>query len=368
MTDLRRGWNAEEEFEALLESVLREAANPEIRDGFAMRMREGLAAGVAVEALDGGLAKVGKEGVMTGSTGSTLVGGGLDEVGVLGSLWGSLRDLVVRPKLAPLVLESQPVAVIDRMAVRRGFGPAAWAVMAHGVAILLIGFLMVQHVRMAAPPVVALTSLEAPPEMKAPPMAVTRGGGGGQKSPTPVAQGHLPKFAQEQISPPKILVDHPKLAVDPTVVMQKDLKMADSNLPNIGLPSSPIVGTGSLGNGNGSGLGSGNGSGIGPGSGGNMGGGAYRVGGGVSAPIPISMPDPEFSEEARKAKVQGNVLVYLWVDQQGRPTHVRVIRGIGMGLDEKAMEAVRQYKFKPAMKDGKPVTVEMNVEVNFQIF
>ena len=90
--------------------------------------------------------------------------------------------------------------------------------------------------------------------------------------------------------------------------------------------------------------------------------------GSVSAPVVLYQPEPEFSEEARKAKVAGNVLVYLQVDNTGHPQHVRVIRGIGLGLDEKAVEAVRQYKFKPAMKNGQPVTVEMNVEVNFQIF
>ncbi len=78
--------------------------------------------------------------------------------------------------------------------------------------------------------------------------------------------------------------------------------------------------------------------------------------------------EPEFSEEARKAKVAGNVLVNLWVDTNGLPSHVRVIRGVGMGLDEKAIEAVKQYKFKPAMEGGKPVLVELNIEVNFQIF
>jgi periplasmic protein TonB len=61
------------------------------------------------------------------------------------------------------------------------------------------------------------------------------------------------------------------------------------------------------------------------------------------------------------------VLVYLWVDEHGNPTHVRVVRGIGLGLDEKAAEAVRQYKFRPAMENGKPVTVEMYVDVVFQI-
>ena len=61
-------------------------------------------------------------------------------------------------------------------------------------------------------------------------------------------------------------------------------------------------------------------------------------------------------------------MVNLWVDEKGNPTHVHVIRGIGMGLDEKAVAAVKLYRFKPAMENGKPVTVEMNVEVTFHIF
>ena len=292
------------------------------------------------------------------------------EVGIFGSLVQSVRDTFFPEKLPPLVLQSTPIAVVDRMAVKRDPKSTAVAVVLHAIAIGLIFYLLAKKVAFSAPPKQELVAnLEAPPPMKIPPKATIMGGGGGQKSPTPVAQGRLPKFAQEQITPPKAPpLEQPKIAIEPTVVMQKDLKMANSTLPNLGMPNSSIVGTGSLGNGNGTGIGSGNGAGVGAGSGGNTGGGAMRIGGGVSAPVPISMPDPEFSEEARKAKVAGNVLVYLWVDQNGNPTHVRVIRGIGMGLDEKAMEAVRQYKFKPARKDGKPVTVEMNVEVNFQIF
>jgi protein TonB len=93
-----------------------------------------------------------------------------------------------------------------------------------------------------------------------------------------------------------------------------------------------------------------------------------KIGGGVSAPVVIYQVDPEFSEEARKAKFMGIVTVNLWVDQKGLPENVHVVRGVGMGLDEKAVAAVKQYKFKPALEGGKPVTVEMNIEVNFQIF
>ena len=94
--------------------------------------------------------------------------------------------------------------------------------------------------------------------------------------------------------------------------------------------------------------------------------GVYKVGGDVSAPVLIHSVQPKLSEKARNAKVDGSALVNLYVDVNGNPSHIRVIRGVGLDLDESAVEAVRRYKFKPAMKDGKPVMVEMNIEVNFQ--
>ncbi|MES2393402.1 MAG: energy transducer TonB, partial [Acidobacteriota bacterium] len=139
------------------------------------------------------------------------------------------------------------------------------------------------------------------------------------------------------------------------------------NMPNLGVPASTVHGF-SVGTGHGTGMGNGEGDGVGDGMGGNYAGGLMHPGGMVSKPDLLYAPDPEFSEEARRAKFSGNVLVYLWVDEHGNPSHVRVVRGIGMGLDEKAVEAVRQYKFKPAMLHGKPVKVDMNVEVDFRIF
>ncbi|QHN04084.1 TonB family protein [Granulicella sp. WH15] len=292
------------------------------------------------------------------------------EEGVFGSLFESLRDVFFPQKLPPLQLTSKPIAVPDRMAVKRDPKSTILAAVINGLVLAFLlwwGARKVGIIAAPAPKVISLVE-PPPPPPKAPPKAVVMGGGGGQKGPTPVTRGNPPKFDPKPIlppmAPPKI---EPKLAVDPAINVQKDIKMAKSDLPNIGMPNSPLVGM-SMGNGNGSGLGSGNGNGMGPGSGGNTGGGVFRIGGGVSAPQILYQPEPEFSEEARKAKVAGNVLVYLQVNTDGRPMHVRVIRGIGLGLDEKAMEAVKQYKFRPAMKDGKPVIVEMNVEVNFQIF
>jgi protein TonB len=247
---------------------------------------------------------------------------------------------------------------------QRSSGSLWFAVTVHGFALMLLLAVASRHVSIAAPAKVALTTVLTPP---IPPANQSVGGGGGHRDIAPVTQGHLPRFTQEQIVPPKAPpLDAPRLTIEPTVVMQKDLKMADNTLPNLGMPNSSMKGF-SLGTGDGTGLGSGSGGGIGTGSGGNTGGGVYSVGGGVSQPKVLISADPEFSEEARKAKFSGNVLVYFIVDENGTPTHVRVVRGVGMGLDEKAVDAVRQYKFKPGMKDGKAVKVEMAIEVNFQI-
>jgi protein TonB len=291
----------------------------------------------------------------------------IDEGGVFGSLWSNIRDVFFPTKLPPLVLESKPIAVVDRMATKQNPAATGSAVVIYILLILLIGWIFQKKTGILTPvKPVQVVELDAPPP-KAPPKAVSMGGGGGQRGPTPVTKGTPPKFAEHQIIPPKAPpLEEPKIHMAPTIEVQKDLKMA-SSIPQIGVANSPLVGM-SMGNGRGTGLGSGNGSGLGPGSGGNTGGGPKRIGGGVSAPELIFSVEPEFSEEARKAKVAGNVLVNLWVDTNGMPTHVRVIRGVGMGLDEKAIEAVRQYKFRPAKENGKPVLVELNVEVNFQIF
>jgi periplasmic protein TonB len=92
------------------------------------------------------------------------------------------------------------------------------------------------------------------------------------------------------------------------------------------------------------------------------------VGGGVSAPQAISTPDPEYTEEARKAKTQGTCILGFIVDTEGHPRDIRIVRGLGFGLDANAIDAVRQWRFDPAKKDGKPVSVQVNVEVAFRFY
>jgi len=104
------------------------------------------------------------------------------------------------------------------------------------------------------------------------------------------------------------------------------------------------------------------------GTGGGIGGGVFRPGRGVTPPRAIFSPTPEFSEEARKAKYQGTCTLMIVVATDGRPTNIRVVNSLGMGLDEKAIETVKTWKFEPAMKDGKPVAVQISVEVEFRLY
>jgi protein TonB len=345
--------NQMEEFEMLLDDVLCEVANPQPGAGLKQRvmMRLEMAAAQASELH--GMAQVG------------LLDGGTKHESIFSSLWSGLRELVLPNRLSPLVLESRPIVVVDRMVEGRSYRPAGWAVVAHVFAVLMVGFAATTTIHIAAPVKTMVTDLVVPP--KAPPKTAVMGGGGGQRGSTPVTKGTPPKFAEQQIVPPKAPpVIEPKILIEPTIEVQQDVRMA-SSIPQIGVANSPLVGM-SMGMGSGTGMGSGKGAGVGPGSGGNTGGGVRQIGGGVSAPVLLYQVDPEFSEEARRSKTAGNVLVNLWVDEKGNPTHVRVIRGIGMGLDEKAVAAVKLYRFKPAMENGKPVTVEMNVDVTFHIF
>lgn len=202
------------------------------------------------------------------------------------------------------------------------------------------------------------------------------GGGGGDRDKLPASKGVLPKFSHQQFTPPMVIIrnENPKLAMEPTVIVPPSIQM--SHVGPLGDPLSNVLGPpsngtgsgGGIGSGSGGGVGSGRGPGVGPGFGGGIGGGAYRVGGGVSAPRVIYAPDPEFSEEARKAKYQGTVILWVVVGTDGRIHDVRVQRSLGMGLDEKAIEAVRTWKFDPARKDGIPVAVQVNIEINFRLY
>jgi periplasmic protein TonB len=289
-----------------------------------------------------------------------------------------------RPYPRPVVRTHAPDAIWGQYNNYRANGVVVSAII-HVVAIGLLisgaffGHQVVQKVAERE----HVTLIAPSPETYALPTAkieVSGGGGGGDHDPLPAPKGRLPKLAMQQITPPAIVLRNskPKLAVEPTVVVPPQVHVAENKMLNLGtsaavvMPAAPPSnGTGSgggIGSGSGGGVGVGHGPGVGAGSGGGIGGGVYKVGGGISAPQAISAPDPDYTEEARRAKKQGTCVLWLIVDAAGRPRDIKVVRGLGLGLDAKAMEAVRQWRFQPALKDGKPVDVQISVEVEFHLY
>jgi periplasmic protein TonB len=301
------------------------------------------------------------------------------------SLFQNLDEFFFPKKLPPLVLTSKPVPVKDIWGFYNykkngalGSTIAHVVVIAAIIGLTLMGRRVVQQIVKPHDNITLISPDDIPPLQPSKTQA-GGGGGGGDRDKFQAPKGKLPKQSMEHITPPMVVVrnDNPKLTAEPTVVIPPQVKLASNNLPNLGDPMShlpsgpPSNGTGSgggIGSGSGGGVGVGTGPGVGEGRGGGVGGGVFRVGGGVSAPRVIYQPDPEYSEEARKAKYQGTVVLWMIVDPNGAPQQVRVTRKLGMGLDEKAIEAVRKWKFEPAMKDGKPVAVQISVEVNFRLY
>lgn len=204
----------------------------------------------------------------------------------------------------------------------------------------------------------------------------TGGGSGGDHSLVPPSRGTPTRFSDEQLAPPVIVVhvEKPKLEADAPVLGPPDLKLSESKQlgdlfsPNVSFPSNGTGSRGGIGDRSGTGIGGGDGPGVGPGSGGGSGDHIYWPGRGITAPHVLYNPDPEYSDEARRVKYQGNVVLSLVVDPTGGVRQIRVARSLGMGLDEKAMEAVQKWRFAPGMKDGRPVAVQVNVEVNFRLY
>ena len=299
------------------------------------------------------------------------------------SLFRELDEFFFPKKLPPLKLECKPEPVKEIWGFYRNTKNGVLG--STGVHILLAALLvgatlLGRHVMVAGTRPQVTVTLVAPDEMPVIKPAKTQvggGGGGGDRDVLQASKGRLPKFSMQQITPPVVVLrnPNPKLAVEPTIVIPPQVQLASNSMPNLGDPMShamlPSNGTGSgggIGEGEGGGVGKGKGPGFGPGEGGGTGGGIFRVGAGVSPPRAIYQPEPEFSEEARKAKYQGICTLALVVGTDGRPSQIRVQSSLGMGLDEKAIEAVKNWRFEPAMKDGHPVPVQIAVEVDFHLY
>lgn len=296
------------------------------------------------------------------------------------SLIREVRDLVRPPKLPPLQLTSKPVAVKEMWGDYR-YGkiarPTSLAI--HGIVLALLLIPFGQQVVEVVKKEVIYTPIEISPyALQLPPadQKAGGGGGGGDRSPEPASKGNLPKLAMVQITPPAAVIRNPepKLPAEPTVVVPPQISLPSVNIAQLGnplgiatMPSNGPGFGGGIGTGSGGGVGSGRGPGVGPGEGGGIGGGVFRVGGGVSAPQVVYKVDPEYSEQARKAKYQGTVVLNLVVQSDGSVRDIRILQPLGLGLDEKAIEAVRQWRFKPGLRNGQAVDVAAIIEVTFRL-
>lgn len=290
----------------------------------------------------------------------------------------NLPDASLSNALLPLEATSRPIFAIDSLTFKRDQSSSAISFAIHAVMIaLLLSLALRAHTVITMSPETIVMPVDfkpyTPPTTLPVAKAMGGGGGGGAHEVARAIKGHVPTIAKMQITPPQpSRIDRPKLVMASFEVVRVP---EDNNLPTLGVSQSPQIvlvsqggGSGSgFGQGHGGGIGAGHGSGVGPGAGGGYGGGLMNVGGGVAAPEVIHSVEPEFTQEARQANFQGSVSIKLIVDSQGNPQDIRVTRHLGMGLDEKAMEAVRQYKFKPAMYQGHPVSVQIVIDVDFHL-
>lgn len=293
-------------------------------------------------------------------------------------LYRSIRERLFPPNLPPLELTSTPVAVPDRMAANTNPWAIGTSAAVNGVIALLailLGVKVVNHSPPFATPVDKFVIKDFPLFTPMRSRGAGGGSGGGTNDPVEANMGHNPKQDLHPLAPAQMpVLDNPRLAVDNSIVAPPDIKLPDNPaMALIGVHSSANVTLASGGRGGPSGIGSGDGGGDGPGHGQNgwgPGSQATYVPGrdGVTQPIPIYTPEAEFSDEARRQKHQGACMISVVIDAQGNPQNPRVVQPIGFGLDQKALEAVRHYRFKPARKNGRPVAVRIAVMVNFKLY
>lgn len=300
------------------------------------------------------------------------------------SFWGNLRDVIAPRKLPPLKVTSKPVVVPEIWSKNQQFRRVqAMSLAVHFLFAILIAVPLLP--RLWAPTVTQasgpnVTPIDLSPYLaKLPPAAKKAGGGGGGGAHEllPASKGKLPKFSWTQIAKPAVKPpENSKLAMTPTVLGPPELKLPSPNMPNWGDPQSRVIndssGPGSgagIGSGSGGGVGSGSGGGVGPGFGWGAGGGFPSAGtGGYGQPECVYCPSPAYSDEAVKAKYQGVVLLRVVINPEGKAISAQIVKGLGLGLDEKALEAVRGWRFRPAYgPDRKAAAVSTLVEVTFRL-
>ena len=202
----------------------------------------------------------------------------------------------------------------------------------------------------------------------APRLAAAQAGGGGQRSPLPPSKGQAPPRAVTRVFVPPMAVrlDHPQLPVIQALLDSPEVNIhtqIGDPLGQLGPASGGPGGPNGIGSGIGTGIGDTKGSGLGN----HFGPPNYRELGITVEPKIIHSEEPEYSEEARKARYQGTVLLAIEIGTNGRVSNIRVLRGLGLGLDEKAIAAVEKWIFKPAMASGRAVASPAQVSVTFHL-
>jgi protein TonB len=248
----------------------------------------------------------------------------------------------------------------------------------HAAAIILIVFLT--RVADSPRPVLRATPLFTPRDIgkyiPRAPRSSDGAGGSGAREETRAAQGRGAKIATRAFTPPTqvirnlspILSLEPALAGNPAIALPKvDLPWrGDPNAPP-GRPSNGTGCCGGTGDGEGHGLGNHRGDGYGDGDDPNGVQARTHIAGSVVQPALLVKIEPEYSDEARRAKIQGTVVLYVEVNLAGKAQNIHIRQSVGLGLDERAIEAVAKWRFRPGTIDGKPAVMTAIVEVNFRL-
>lgn len=294
---------------------------------------------------------------------------------VQGGMWRNLRDTLFPRKLPPLQVSSQPVDVPEIWSKNTQFTRVQALSIAFHVLVLVLVIVPLLPGLLAPATTKANSNMDitvvSPYLPKLPADAKkAQGGGGGEHNPLPASRGRAPKFSWTQYAKPEVKTPvNPKYPMTPTLLGNPAIVLPNPNLPNWGDPLGKNTND-SNGQGRGTGIGNGTGGGLGNGEGGGTGGGVFNAGtGGYGSPACLYCPKPDFSDEAVKAKYQGVVEIETVVTADGRAIDPRVVKPVGMGLDEKAVEAVRTWRFTPARgPDGKPAAVRVLIEVSFHLY
>lgn len=327
---------------------------------------------------------------------------------------GASRGLVpvlgsaAQPTLASLVTAEDAVVAVRGLASGAAFGTESRAVLAlapaatqsrglpvavstglHGLVFLVAAAIASLGLGIGATPIDEVVSHEparlvflATPgpgggggggglKQKPPPPKAEREGTHSLNSPLPARELPPPAPVVKPVEPPKPLETKPLPPVmAPIATAPADPRNTEGVLREAPRPPEPSQGSGTgggVGTGRGTGLGEGDGNGVGDGSGGGMGGGPYRPGSGVEPPRLLKEVKATYTDEARRANISGDVDLEITIRRDGTVSDVRVLHGLGGGLNDRAIAAVRQWRFMPARMKGTPVDVIVEVSVEFTL-